>query len=164
MTRPRIRAGGFYFSRGFAARSRASRANFAAAPLLRPARQNRHATQAKKYVSRKPWSGVRHSNKAATGGGKELDWPDRREDRYFFLSFQPILYSDWQPRARKPCAKADITSYPPVKARPNFQPKLPRIGSSNVNQRCAKATSYILKLGQPNLNFKIFSEFLTFFI
>ena len=47
---------------------RASRANFAAAPLLRPARQNRHATQAKKYVSRKPWSGVRHSNKAATGG------------------------------------------------------------------------------------------------
>ena len=37
-----------YFSRGFAARSRALRANFAATPLLRPAQQNRHATQASK--------------------------------------------------------------------------------------------------------------------
>ena len=36
-----------YFSRGFGARSRALRANFAATPLLRPARQNRHATQAR---------------------------------------------------------------------------------------------------------------------
>ena len=39
------------FSRNFFSRlrrsfSRASRANFAAAPLLRPARQNRHGTQA----------------------------------------------------------------------------------------------------------------------
>ena len=37
---------GATFSRGFAARSRASRANFAASPLVRPALQNRHATQA----------------------------------------------------------------------------------------------------------------------
>ena len=37
MKRPRIRAGGFYFSRGFAARSRALRARIS--PLLRPARQ-----------------------------------------------------------------------------------------------------------------------------
>ena len=37
----------FYFSRGFAARSRALRARISAAsPLVRPARQNRHATQA----------------------------------------------------------------------------------------------------------------------
>ena len=49
MERPRIRAGGFYFSRGFAARSRALRARISLlrrSPLLRPARQNRHATQA----------------------------------------------------------------------------------------------------------------------
>ena len=39
----------FYFSRGFAARSRALRARISLlrrSPLLRPARQNRHATQA----------------------------------------------------------------------------------------------------------------------
>ena len=58
MKRPRIWAGGFYFSRGFAAR--ALRANFAApapgstkiSPLLHPARQNRHATQATKYTKK----------------------------------------------------------------------------------------------------------------
>ena len=52
MERPRIRAGGFYFSRGFAARSRALRARISLlrrSPLLRPARQNRHATQAKQW-------------------------------------------------------------------------------------------------------------------
>ena len=47
LKRPRIRAGGFYFfSRLRRSFSRASRANFAATPLLRPAWQNRHATQA----------------------------------------------------------------------------------------------------------------------
>ena len=42
--REEIGAEATYFSRGFAARSRA---NFAATLLLRPAQQNRHATQAK---------------------------------------------------------------------------------------------------------------------
>ena len=49
LKRPGIRTGGFYFSRGFAARSRALRARIsrpAVSPLVRPARQNRHATQA----------------------------------------------------------------------------------------------------------------------
>ena len=50
LKRPRIRTGGFYFSRRFAARSRALRARISrpssALPLVRPARQNRHATQA----------------------------------------------------------------------------------------------------------------------
>ena len=36
-----------FFSRLRRSFSRASRANFAATPLLRPARQNRHATQAR---------------------------------------------------------------------------------------------------------------------
>ena len=60
MKRPRIRAGGFYFSRGFAARSRALRARIS--PLLRPARQNRHATQAKARQTNDPaiWSGYRN--------------------------------------------------------------------------------------------------------
>ena len=57
--REEIGAGATYFSRGFAARSHAlppaSRANFAATLLLRPARQNRHATQATK---RNVWRGV----------------------------------------------------------------------------------------------------------
>ena len=44
MKTPRIRAGGFYFSCGFAACSRALCARIS--PLLRPARQNRHAMQA----------------------------------------------------------------------------------------------------------------------
>ena len=46
-TTPRIRAGGFSFSRGFAARARRS-----CSPLVRSARQNRHATQAKRKDAR----------------------------------------------------------------------------------------------------------------
>ena len=53
LKRPRIRAGGFYlfFSRLRGSFSRASRANFAATPLVRPARQNRHATHAKGWAT-----------------------------------------------------------------------------------------------------------------
>ena len=50
-----------FFSRLRRSFSRASRANFAATPLLRPARQNRHATQANTSVKRTLRVGPCHS-------------------------------------------------------------------------------------------------------
>ena len=52
MKRPRIRAGGFFFSRGFVALSRALYARFCGFAAQSCSRQNRHATQATKRTAR----------------------------------------------------------------------------------------------------------------
>ena len=64
--REEIGAGTTYFSRGFAARYRALRANFAASPLVRPALQNRHATQAIALSDKSYPEECRHSLNGST--------------------------------------------------------------------------------------------------
>ena len=105
-----------FFSRLRRSFSRASRANFAATPVLRPARQNRHATQA---TAKWPWSyrlKYKHVNKyrgVATGrGGGVLGYPWPPLVGHL-LSKQPTIFqvakTPWQYLGRKShCWKAHV--------------------------------------------------------
>ena len=82
-----------FFSRLRRSFSRASRANFAATPLLRPAQQNRHATQANDVVEKS-----QPTNNSASG---DTRWPAElrasakfkiRNYRFFWVSeFHKVL-------------------------------------------------------------------------
>ena len=72
------------FSRGFAARSRVLRANFAATPLVCPAQQNRHATQATR--TRAIWSWVILET-SKTKVNYSVDFVGHRELAIFFKFF-----------------------------------------------------------------------------
>ena len=67
-----------FFSRLRRSFSRASRANFAATPLLRPARQNRHATQAREHVIPEERSAPFHRKRLNSTGAHAMSVPMAR--------------------------------------------------------------------------------------